>query len=769
MTGVHHFVVLGLLFPAFLKSFFVGAIFADEAYTTDWLVSPIGPYKCVASSDQWDTLLVVSEFNEEQGLVSLLNKTSGSLITRKTLEYQVDDVMLKDASVVLKKAAQDGFVELDRTYLFENEWVPLANETAPFVSSCRPDNTPGVVVDLKTKTVKVIDEDSKLPVLSHELPENFALLNWVETDYKEYVKLLITTADKHSFYYHIQNGKLVETWTRDESLFGVVDHTFIDLQDHSLEEIAAEIASERKMANVWDAYWFRVTTDVERLLNFARVNKFSPGRMISKMLHLDSFRLKSGMSPEEIRNQNLKFGLSKLLVVLTKDGLLAALDVSRNGEIVWRVNTIPGQHSLKVEWFESSRELIVFTDDGSFVLLELLDENSAPVLKTEGNILKDRRSCSISSIQSLEDNGSFFVKYAQPCVHPSEIVNINDEDSIMNTKENFITDFDKNSITGYIVSQGNTLKRTWDITLDPETDVIMAYSGRQHTEVTNPGIILGSRDVLFKYLYPDLASFVVFNKQSQHLTLNVINTITGEVIYSQIHNEEHVSPARPINIVFGEHWVIYSYFSLEPTPEQKIVVVELYESLTPNKRMTTVHENPLTGVEKPEAVSLSYFFPQIIKEMAISNTKFDITTKTIILELENGQITHLPKFLLSARRKNETDMTDDDKKEFMASPYMATIPISDYYVITHFRDILTGSKAQLDCVQTNLESTSVACEIGHDIFCTRITPSGQFDVMSPTFEKGKLLMTVFVCLALCIFLKPYVTRKEVKTVWLIRD
>lgn len=155
--------------------------------------------------------------------------------------------------------------------------------------------------------------------------------------------------------------------------------------------------------------------------------------------------------------------------------------------------------------------------------------------------------------------------------------------------------------------------------------------------------------------------------------------------------------------------------------------------------------------------------------MSLSHTKYGITTQALLLELESGQITYIPKVVLSARRKPESEMTDDDKKEFMASPYVPAIPLNDHFIITHYRNLFTGANSRLASVATNLESTSIICDIGHDIFCTRIAPSGQFDMMSPTFEKGKLLGTIVVLIALCFYLRPSVSTKKLKTMWLVKD
>ena len=114
-------------------------------------------------------------------------------------------------------------------------------------------------------------------------------------------------------------------------------------------------------------------------------------------------------------------------------------------------------------------------------------------------------------------------------------------------------------------------------------------------------------------------------------------------------------------------------------------------------------------------------------------------------------------------------MSADDKKEFMAVPYISAIPINDNAIITHKRRLLPTAKSQLASIPTELESTSIVCNLGHDLFCTRVSPSSQFDKLSPSFEKGKLVSTVFGLLLVCFFLRPSVDSKKLKTRWMVKD
>ena len=120
-----------------------------------------------------------------------------------------------------------------------------------------------------------------------------------------------------------------------------------------------------------------------------------------------------------------------------------------------------------------------------------------------------------------------------------------------------------------------------------------------------------------------------------------------------------------------------SYKSLDPVPEQKISVVELFEDLDTNEI-------------KFDAVS--YIYPEVIVKMAVTNTKYGVSVKNILFKLENGQITMVPKTLITTIRKNEKDMSD--KEKMFIQPYYQVIPVNDHYVLTSTRNLLspgTGS------------------------------------------------------------------------------
>jgi ER membrane protein complex subunit 1 len=64
-----------------------------------------------------------------------------------------------------------------------------------------------------------------------------------------------------------------------------------------------------------------------------------------------------------------------------------------------------------------------------------------------------------------------------------------------------------------------------------------------------------------------------------------------------------------------------------------------------------------------------------------------------------------------------------------------------------------------------LESTSLVFAHGLDLFCTRVTPSGTFDVLSETFNKAQLVLTIAGLALAIVVTRPMVRRKKLRERW----
>lgn len=725
------------------------AIYADEAYITDFQLQNIGKdYSCVLNSADNVNLLLLSEW-DGNSLLSFVDKEDGIIIYREQLPHLFKDAMVKGNILYLLR--EDGSID---TYDAENGFkLDINVKGVEFTSSCKPN-----LESVRSNKNQLIDASSKLAIFNIDMPGSAYDIKFLNTDGASNFEALVHFENNTNVFYKYENDTIQLQWSRDESLSEVIDQIILDVPDQSMEPARHEIETEQEIPEIWKAYVFRITTNVNRLVSYLERFNYNPGKILTNLLGMDD----DAEEQTTIEAQNMRFGYSKYLIVVTKDGILASLDMLKKGSVNWSLTT--GLYNVvKMEWLEETRELIVFSSLGNYKIYSV---NIALQAKetSSGSIKKN-----VESIERLTLESCSYAFYVKRINGDNSVEFLKGENSMICKEDIFITDHSETSVYGQKLGKNGKLTNTWSYNVSPD-EKIVAFASRESKRTVTLGNVLGSRDVLYKYLYPNLAAFAVFDEQSKELFINLIDTVTGQILHTQYHQDK-IDNHFPVNIIFGEYWFVYSYFSTVPIPEQKLAVVELYESLTPNKRYSneTGADVPLEGVHKPEVATNSFFFPDIISNLAFTETKFDITTKAIILILENGQVTYVPKFVLSARRVVEEDMSDDDKKEFMASPYVPGIPLNDYYVLSHYRDLFLGPSPKILSAPTNLESTSILCVTGLDIFCARVMPSGQFDVMSPGFEKGKLLATILFLLITCLALGPYGATKKLKMLWTVRD
>lgn len=757
------------------------AVFIDEVDVTDWALQSIGEYRCVVGDYiEKELFLIVSDI-DDTSLLSLVNRTDGNLITRRMTESRIVDIKYDELDTNLLLYYEDhttSQISLLNKDIYLKATIRM-DTNYTMLSLCNVVNYENIAITTEKDVLKVVDPETKLTILSTQLPSNFKSIDYLKTDYSEKLEVLLSTNDSTYFYYNLTNAIVTNSWYRDESVADIVDFKFIDIVDHSMDSISMELNDENTFDNIWQAYNFRVKTNFDRLMKYVKAHHYSPGRMITDFFNID---IKKNATSEKnliLKDSNdLRFGFKKLLVVLNQNRQLIALDVNKGGEKVWLLQSKLSNVTSSFTWDSILNQLTIFNDQGDYEIWDLLNPTIKPTFKQIGTFKGSLPSdnCNLVEINQLNHKDkSYHIQLDCKEINSNRIDMVVSLENIhSNTHEKrFIVTHDSTTVKGHIVfNNTDKLIPTWQITVDDPNEKIVAFSHRQDVKTVNPGLVLGNRTVLYKYLYPNIASYIVFNKMTNKICINIIDTLKGELLVSQMHDKEYIDIDYPINIIIGEYWIIYSYFSLEPIPEQKINVIELYESLTPNERKFDPKNKNINALKhsiKPKYMTRSYYYPEIINRMGISETKFDITTKSIILELANGQVTFLPKYVIDARRKIESEMTDDDKKEFMASPYVPTIPINDMFVITHKRDLVFGKLSKFGSISTNLESTSIICDVGHDIFCSRITPSGSFDVLNPNFETGKLVVSILLCLLLYLFLRPHVTKRRIKSLWLVHE
>ncbi|CEP64288.1 Emc1p LALA0_S11e00738g [Lachancea lanzarotensis] len=742
MTRAFSF-LLGLTLLALANFGKVLAVFDDEVDSIDWHLDNIGNYEFVLSTvveDGSDQLVIVSSLGDKS-LLSWVNSTDGKVLDRLPLDIQALNAATSSHNELILVNEDGARIIVD---LLTGSEVPNRIESidSDILSPCRPDMS---LIQLAGKKLKVLDQNKEQVVFLHELPEDFKEVVFFNSHDDGDFDIIISTDSQKFHFLRVADYRLSQSWTRDESVANIKAFAFVSAKDSSSARLFAEISQEESL-NFIEAYAYRVRQNVQRLTSYLAGKNFSVGSIVKELLLGEDDEVTS-------LQKDISFGFMKYLIVATDKGKILNLD-ARSGKKIWSIDTHL-EDILKLEATSFDTELLVITKSGTSLTFEI------SIIEKEPFLLSKSKLPANSFVEPFADGDFVYLELED---HSKMVLNRSRKAS----EDSFLLYHDETQLSSHLY-KNEALEETWRIYLDGE-EKILAFCERDQSPVVSLGSILGNRTVLYKYLYPYLAAYITGDSTTNIMTVRIIDIATGELVHSVSHNDT-VDLTSSINLVVGENWVVYTYFSNDPLPEQKIGVIELYESLTPNVRLSSGSSaaDPLSNVLRPEVVQKAYMYPETIKNLALTKTKFGITIRSVVLELENGQITSLPKFILNARRIEESLMSADDKKEFLNSPYVSAIPVSDFTILTHHRRVLSGPNSHLISVPTNLESTSIVCSLGHDLFCTKVTPSSQFDKLKPSFQKGQLISTVVGLFVLCFFIRPMVDTKKLKTKWLVKS
>lgn len=425
------------------------------------------------------------------------------------------------------------------------------------------------------------------------------------------------------------------------------------------------------------------------------------------------------------------YGLDPKLVVATESALYSFHTQKGDHQLMWKSSIANLQQVLV------SDQMYASTGDGLYTLDPatgaVLDYESTPshseILIVEGSLYFRTTS---------NENGGFMP-------HRS-------------TKHFYTFEHDENCVRGIHV-EGDNADSTWTFN---SPDPIISVTSKTPGEMASLGIVLGDDSVLYKYNQPHLLLVFSYDDHKLELVATLLNSVTGEVYHSS--RLPDVSDPEIASVV-DENFVIFSYYSNGPNSGYRMVVWDLFDSMTPDTRQTPAGGSTFNVSYLPQVSHQSFSISTKIIGMQVSKTKYGITSKTIICFLEDGSLISLPKYVLNSRRFDR--LAKDAKilaKEFRMIPYEPAINFSPKWIITHENQLRSRQPFMVSC-PTLLESTSVVCSVNGDIFCTTISPSGKFDMLRSNFEKGLLILTMLALLLATGSVRLIANAKKLTAQW----
>lgn len=713
-VGTQQHVMKGLIATTtcVLAALGANAVYVDDAYRVDWIQEQVGQVSASNAFVSDDVLAALTSKNVLAGI----NVTDGRLLWRKQFD---DDASFARVKVQDKDLAVLGLKDRVSTWdpklghLKLQEFVSEGEIRSVYGDAADPER---VIVEFGDGSVKAYNLFTREWTSAKKSSANKpASSEVVEVDSERRV------VQQSNGQLQMVKGEKV-LWSREEGLADAVDGVFVDLPEIETSLSAEELVFEEN-ADVFSAYVRRVQRHLNDL-------KYLPDYVLSKL----------SLEDHQQDTRDEIFGFRKLFVVATKQGRLIALNTAVQGRIEWAIDDI---HAVQLA---TVRETIyALTSEGTLTAID-------GVL---GQIVPD------SAADNVHD-GLEFVQLTPSAIavwtNAGTIVNVVGETQ----QPLYLTKEDKasSSVQGYVY-QDDKVVPTWTFNLDKGYTTV-ASAKRGHQVVASIGTILGDRSVLYKYLHENSLAVAGYNPETQTLKICVIDTVTGRTLHCKEHNENVVNPEN-VKLVFGEYWIVYTYYSAKPTPGQKLVVWDMYESGTPNERINKdASYSSFESFPLPHVKAQSFLLPSKVDALGISRTKFGVTSRDVIVSLSTGQILSLPKRLLDARRPVGRDPTKEELGEGLVK-YEPFIGIVEHAVISHFRQALVN---YITTTGAALESTSLVVGYGNlDVFFTRVTPSMPFDVLNSKFGKTKLLYTIAALIAIVSFLRPIVNRKAVNAIW----
>jgi ER membrane protein complex subunit 1 len=528
----------------------------------------------------------------------------------------------------------------------------------------------------------------------------------------------------------VQNG--VHTWIRSESLSGITRAAWAELPQP--EDLAKALESESH-SNFVSAYIHRVVRHVGDLKYLPGWLQNIPKRVLSSFIATE---------PTAIITTDT-FGFRKLIIVATDSGRVAAIDSGSQGQILWNIQAVELEKGTVWDITD------IPVQEGMAWLISK-DPKKSIVVDLNGKIQSNYKFDSVlPGHQVVPAMGR--TKSSLITVSPDGIPDSKPLEGVENNT-NVITRKADGSLVGWTIKPGKNKKpvKVWDFVAPHGYTLDLVSSRPGHDPVASIGRALGDRNVLYKFLSPNLLLLGCLNPTSSSALVILLDSVSGQILHTTEHNAIDIT--KGISATLSENWFAYVLQSdpalakpeIGPlTPKSSLLIIsELFESSIPNDRGPlgpSSNMSSLDSVYSPHVVTASYVIPTTLQHLATTSTKQGITPRSILAYSPSlAALLAIPISVLSPRRPVGRDPTPSEREEglFRYSPLLDFDP---RWTLSHKREVL-GIKGIIS-TPTDMESTSLVFSYGDlDIFGTRVSPIGTFDMLGKGFGKVQLILTV---------------------------
>lgn len=542
----------------------------------------------------------------------------------------------------------------------------------------------------------------------------------------------------------IRNGEPV--WIRSESVAGTVAAAWFDLG--AVDGLAQELAAEAR-GGILGIYVHRLKRHARDLIKY--LPAWVEGLPSTVMSTLSGNPTPAAAS----QSQQDSFGFDKIILIATERGRVMALKSGNQGKVLWNVKAV--NKAPKEPWHVLGMEV----EDG-VALIRGSGEEFLRLRAITGEILQYQPGGLISALKT----STFVVDTSGKTIS----IPVNDDGSIKEVPKSelgngtvIVTQGDKGIVRGWSVSQDAKPVITWEFISRADEEISSITSAPSGDLVASIGKALGDRNVLYKYLNPNLLAITTLQRTSSRAIIYLLDSISGDILYSS--GQVGVDTFQAIPLTVAENWIAYSLY-LSPasneaeasnrgptTPKgHQLIVSELFESPVPNDRGPLGYSSnsssilPDTGAgdeatTSPYAISQAYLLPGPISKITATSTLQSITPRSLICILPNlNALISIPRSVTDPRRPVGRDPTSAEIEEGLFR-HDAQLDFEPKWILTHKREVM--GLTNVITTPSLLESTSLVFAYGElDVFGTRVAPIGGFDMLGKGFSRSQLVATV---------------------------
>ncbi|GMR36343.1 hypothetical protein PMAYCL1PPCAC_06538, partial [Pristionchus mayeri] len=579
-----------------------------------------------------------------------------------------------------------------------------------------------------------------------------------------------------------QTGEPFIEWTREEALARV---SKVDMLDLPLSELQASIESEFEGGDfgIVGAFIRRVTTQAQQVKRWAiqtshqlvsLSSSISFGRSGNLADILGRIRNQEGVrgSRSEPFERDF-FNTRKLVLLSTLEGVIFGLD-NADGRMVWRLNLDQGSTHFSPLKSQLGEETVPV-----FMQRTAVHPGLTPIATA---VYKDKKSLEAVLVSFDPMNGKILSTRRTPPVkrvdvlpkemadhlHPLVIILksgkvVFEPELPANTKaipSLHVMDIDPETGTleGMelsIVNGVGSLSKRWtgDLAFEKDERAVIVQGKPANQRVHSRGRVLLDRNVHYKYINPNLVAVASLDEVRQTLSIHLIDSVSGQTV----HSGRVTKVTGPVHLVHCEHWVAYSYWS-EKSRRTELGILELYEG--DELPESNVFDSLIPTLHQPTAIVASYIFSQGIEAMGVSETEQGATTRSLVMALPFGGLFEVTRRFIDATRP--VDFTQEMREEGMV-PYMPEIPIATEDMVNYNQSVY--SVKAIKAFPSGLESTSLMLAYGLDMFYTRLTPSGTFDILKDDYDTGLITLVLVALFVGSYACKRIVKRNSIKAAW----